>query len=132
MPDTLDYSPTPSTLSRRLVTAIHFTALLSPCLPLIGLYGAWIVAWITLGHPPRPSLDDPKAVLGLAYDASALSLLFLPAGAAAGLCSVLLAVAADRPKKTKAFWTTAVAVLWTIALGLLVWDPLAVGYWWMD
>jgi hypothetical protein len=24
------------------------------------LHSAWVAAWLELGHPPRPSLDDPK------------------------------------------------------------------------
>ena len=130
MADTLPYSATPPKLSRRLLTAIHFTALLSPFLSLIGLYGAWLVAWTTFGHPPRPSLDDPKAVLRIAYDASALSLPFLPAGLAAGLCGV--ATARHQPKLPTILWTITLAALWTGAIGLLMWDPVGVGYWWMD
>ena len=32
---------------------------------LIAMYGSWLGAWMTLGHMPRPMLDDPKSIGGL-------------------------------------------------------------------
>jgi hypothetical protein len=33
-----------------------------PLLLLACLYATWWAAWYCLGHPPRPSLDDPKFI----------------------------------------------------------------------
>jgi nitric oxide reductase large subunit len=32
--------------------------------PAAALYGTWIAAWISLGHRPEPSLNDPKGING--------------------------------------------------------------------
>jgi len=31
-------------------------------IPAASVYFTWLVAWLTLGHPPRPLLDDPKHI----------------------------------------------------------------------
>ncbi len=36
-----------------------------PLLLVASFYGCWLVAYMTLGHPPRPSLDDPKSIGGV-------------------------------------------------------------------
>ncbi len=38
-----------------------------PLVLLASLYLTWFAGWVALGHPPRPSLDDPKYI-GLLVD----------------------------------------------------------------
>jgi len=47
------------------VRATIWVCLVYPWLPLASLYLTWVAAWIALGHPPRPSLDDPKSISDL-------------------------------------------------------------------
>jgi hypothetical protein len=37
-----------------------FLASAYPLAFMLCLHAAWVAAWLELGHPPRPSLDDPK------------------------------------------------------------------------
>jgi hypothetical protein len=132
MTEALDYSSAPRTLNRRLVAAVHLTALVSPLLLVAGFYGAWVLAWFTLGHRPRPSLDDPSDVLGAAYYASGLPVLFGPVGAIVGLCSIVLLALTHRLHARVLLWTMVLAALWAGAIGLARWDPLQVVNWWFD
>ena len=132
MGEALDYSSAPCMLNRRLVAAVHFTALVSPLLPLVGFYGAWALAWIALGHRPRPLLNDPSDVLGAAYAASGLLVLWMPIGVIVGLCSIVLFGVTHRLQMRVLLWTIAIVALWVGAIGLARWDPLQVVYWWFD
>ena len=53
------------TESERQVGKIAFVASIYPLLFLLCLYATNVAAWLELGRPPPPSLDDPKD-LGLA------------------------------------------------------------------
>ncbi|MEW4566860.1 hypothetical protein AB1L88_03245 [Tautonia sp. JC769] len=59
------------TRSRRFFRSRELALLagLHPVLVAGGVYGSWLLAWRMLGHPPRPSLDDP---LGIAPSVSLL------------------------------------------------------------
>lgn len=44
----------------RLGARLWQLSLAYPALCVGALYGTWCLAWFSLGHPARPSLDDPK------------------------------------------------------------------------
>src|SRR5262245_46837926 len=46
-------------LGRKLTKDV-FLASAYPLAFIFCLHSAWVAAWLELGHPPRPSLDDPK------------------------------------------------------------------------
>ncbi len=55
-----DEGPSPKArLQNRLLWGFAY---LYPIYALVAFYGTWLVAWATLGHMPRPSLDDPKSI----------------------------------------------------------------------
>src|SRR4051812_3648070 len=65
----------------RIPRLLLLSAWAYPLLLVAGFYGTWVIAWLVLGHPPRPSLDDPKsisAVVDVPYVATALLLLIMP------------------------------------------------------
>jgi hypothetical protein len=47
---------------QRLLWALAY---LYPINFLCAFYGAWLFAWATLGHMPRPMFDDPNSIGGL-------------------------------------------------------------------
>jgi len=52
-----------------------------PVLLLTVSVGSWLVAWMVLGHMPRPSIDDPKEVLGWGSYLEPLAIMAMPLGA---------------------------------------------------
>ena len=74
-----------------------------PLLPLAMLYFTWIVAWIVLGHAPRPSLDDPKSissVVDVSYLVTLLLLMSMPFGLVIGLViGLVLTRASPAPQR---------------------------------
>jgi hypothetical protein len=110
-----------------------------PALCIASLYLTWFVAWASLGHMPRPNLDDPKYI-GLFVDIPYfLSMFLLMGGPGAFLLGVLMApVAAARqaaPGKRLLRWILALAVLlllWAASLWFLRADPWEVSTWYMD
>ncbi len=104
-----------------------------PGLLILSLYGTWLMAWLTLGHMPRPSLDDPKRIglgVDIAYLLAGLLLIGFPAAALLGVASQFFG--------THRSWTKRIllgillALTWVIVIMFLRWDPLLVGTWYMD
>lgn len=65
----------------RVKLIIWLVAFFYPVLVALSVYVSWLVAWICLGHKPRPSLDDPSRIGGamdLAYFVSALAFISAP------------------------------------------------------
>ena len=101
--------------------------------PIASVYFVWLVAWLTLGYPPRPSLDDPSQIsptVSAVYFISGLFLVSLPVSVIAGPIVQLIAAGRSLPiRGTYAVISVAVSVG---AILLLRWDPLDVVYWYMD
>lgn len=115
---------------------IAATALLLYPVALVGSFWAtWQVAHLSLGHAPRPSLDDPKYindVVGSLHLGTTLMLLLLPGFA---LSSLLFGATAafDRARAGKRLLVaTGSAVLLTAAILLLRADPFRIVTWFMD
>jgi hypothetical protein len=102
---------------------------------LLALYGTWWAGRLSLGHWPRPSLDDPKAIDGIKapYFATGMMLLLLPAALLAPLAamaSVWLAPHAERKRTTVEALMALAGVVLTIAISR--WDPHDVLAWFFD
>jgi len=111
-------------------------SLFLPLLVAAPLYGEWLLATWSLGHPPRPSLDDPKDIVGSnwMHGITALAILgALPAACAALALNVLEACfnRSSGPRAVVARMSV-VIISWLALLALLRWDPGAVVYWWFD
>lgn len=97
------------------------------------LHLTWVVARLSLGYWPRPSLDDPKgiAVIGPLLWATLILIVLMPL-ALAGLW-VLPMIALSRGRWMRAaVQLFAGVMLITIGIALLRWDPFDVAVWFMD
>lgn len=102
------------------------------------LYTTWLLAWFSLGAPPRPSWDDPQniALIGLPSLLTSILLAGTPFVLLITLlCLLLLGFLLFRRKslgyRYLNLWGLAI-LLWGTAIGLLFWDPLRVWYWYLD
>ena len=104
-----------------------------PLLTLAALYVTWLVAWVSLGHMPRSSLDDP-AQIGPWVDVSAVAFALLRLGmlpAFAVHIGLAVATIARTGRRTLAPLAAAAAA-WIVAYVVLAVDPGRVLYWYMD
>jgi hypothetical protein len=132
MERTLNYSRFGGTTGNRLIRTAHVIAFIYPFLLAAAFYGAWLLAWAKLGHPPRESWDDPAQTLGVFYYVSALPLLGLPVAAIVAMVSIFVRFLQPGPRFAAFMTPCVVAALWVAAIVLLRCDPLGVGRWWMD
>lgn len=117
-----------------LISLAHAIGVVYPLLFVGQIYGCWLLAWSTLGRPPRPSWDDPAEVLGwIYYVAGGLIVPLMPPALITALCSIVLRLARSRShpvrQVTLALLTLA---LWVGGFALLRWDPWRVVEWWGD
>ena len=116
--------------------ALRIYTLSYPFALVAGFFVTWFAGRASLGHWPRPSLDDPGQIGGWFDVPHAITgMLLVP-----GFPAFVLAVAAlvyracrDSPERARLLTTAAVSVLFMIAAFLyLRWDPLRIGDWFMD
>lgn len=128
------------TTGARWLTAYAWVTALYPLFAIGLVYICWFAAWYELGHVPRPSLDDPKDIDGLAapaYLAAAIGLHALGAAffTAVPLCLVrAYAWMTIRPRR---HWAATVLMLagitaWALAFVLSSIDPGGVLFWFFD
>jgi hypothetical protein len=132
--ETLDYASPAHTLPPKWLTVLRRTALTFPVLTLLALYGQWFLSWAVLGHPPRPSLDDPKDITGANWMhpiTGILLMTYFPAGVMAFALNVAHTVF-HQPMRRRILSWTVFFVLWLGAIALLIRDPGKVLYWWFD
>lgn len=120
---------------RRLLALGAQLSLVFPLSVLWSLYGEWLLASLALGHPPRPSIDDPKDVplANIAHWGTMIALVaMLPMGVAALALNTWDASA--RKLGGGVIAARAVVILGLLAgtIAWLRWDPGRVMYWWMD
>ena len=102
-------------------------------IPAASVYFTWLVARLTLGRPPRPSLDDPSqisAAVSTVYFISGLLLLSLPVLVIAG--PIVQLVVAGRLLVIR---VTYAVISFFVSVGtilLLRLDPYDVVYWYFD
>jgi hypothetical protein len=94
-------------------------AVASPLLFAGAVLIAWVAAWLALGHPPRPSLDDPKSIgtpVRIAVGMTYFFLVLVPAGIV-GSIALPLVLVASRSDESKRRRGLEIAVF--IALAIL-------------
>ena len=102
-------------------------------IPAASVYFTWLVAWLTLGHPPRPSLDDPSqisAAVSTVYFVSGLLLLSLPVLVIAG--AIVQVVVTGRSLVVR---VTYAVISFFVSVGTILFlrlDPYDVVYWYFD
>ncbi len=107
---------------------------LYPLLVCAALYGLWFGAWWHLGHPPRPSMDDPKGVASTAWlNLTSVLLLGLLPGSLAMVVVQVARVLRDHRQPWRALGRAAVGcAVWAGAFVLLAADPGDVLLWFFD
>ena len=70
----------------------------APWISIAALVLLWGFAWLLLGHPPTPSIDDPKGIggPGFAWAYQATGFLLLPLFPAMGLAILMLGIQTGR------------------------------------
>ena len=122
----------------RLKFVIWLSAYLFPVWLVCSFYSVWLVAWIQLGHRPRPMLDDPKDIGGFmdfAYFVPGFLLLAMPALIPLGLAASFfcpLRVCRGRRFILSTTLVVLYVALCTFALVGLRKDPGGVVEWWLD
>src|SRR6185312_12782716 len=124
---------------RRLVVSAWVMALY-PMILLSALYAAWFIAWHALGHPPRPSLDDPKFISPLvdkACDAAGIVMMgtFLSLLACILLTAVMFGrswFAKDNPQSRVDLSPIFILLTWFAGIGIILVEPSRVLEWHFD
>jgi len=102
-------------------------------LPAFSVYVTWLVAWIALGHQPRPMLDDPKFIgplVSAVYLISGLLLLAMLPIATAGPLFQL--TTGGRKLSVRAVFAGVSLSMSVASIMILRWDPIRVVYWYFD
>lgn len=116
---------------------VWLAAFFYPVLVLLSVYVSWLVAWISLGHLPRPSLDDPSSIDGLmdwVYPASILALISMPVLTplcffSSFLCPLRLS---KNPSLQWLFLGSIYIALCCVVIATIRSDPGRVFEWWFD
>jgi hypothetical protein len=102
---------------------------------LTALYGEWFLAWLSLGHEPQCSLDDPKDINGSSFlhPITALALTGLTP-TAVGIIVLTVQNLFDRRRGVRAAIMRSVwpLALWIGMFAILRFDPHPVLTWWFD
>jgi hypothetical protein len=108
-----------------------------PLLAAICFYSSWLVAWVMLGHVPRPMLDDPKSIGGImdfAYIVATLSIISFPILTPLFLCSSFFCPLRFSNHQVAQGLTLAIVyICMSAAIAMTIWyDPGNVVEWWLD
>jgi len=111
-----------------------------PMLMLGSLYATWLVAWGVLGHPPRPSLDDPKYIsvlVDIPYVLTKILMIAMPGAMVLGAGLTPLYLRSHGSSRGVLVAKTSLAllilaVLWAATIAVCRLDPWNVSMWYMD
>lgn len=119
----------------RLRPWVVFLAAYPVLLP-VCLYVTALAAWGTLGHWPRPNLDDPRSLGWAVSSLSTATTLVITAGmgiwAAGWLGTGLVAVLRSGHRRVLAGVLVLTAACFAASIGFVRWDPLSVAVWLAD
>jgi hypothetical protein len=119
----------------RLLAFIANATMVFPLVFLVLLYGEWFLGWLVLGHPPRPSIDDPKdiPVASSVHWVTLIALMgLLPIGLGAVCWNLWFVIAAKLGSARILGRMLAVVALFGGTITLIRLDPGRVVYWWFD
>lgn len=122
-----------SSRADRLLVNLIYLALIYPVFAIFVVHVEWLLGWYSLGHPPIPSMDDPKFIEGSSWMhpltgviLGGLYLFFL-------VTPVLATILGFRQSSKFAVLTLLCYALGFVGLiGMCRWDPLQVMEWWFD
>lgn len=116
--------------------ALRAYVLSYPLVLLLAFLGTWLAGRASLGHWPRPSLDDPKSIgawVDVPYTITGLLLVVgLPAFIIAVL-ALLYRAYCDEALRRRLLLVSALSIACMVATILVLrWDPLGVVAWYAD
>lgn len=135
MTGTLNHAFPATTASAAMLRRFAVASLLWPVLVAVLLYGEWLFATWSLGHVPRPSVNDPMDIPGSRWMHIFTTLAILGAVPAALTALVLNTIAMELHKPNVLHGLirlAAVMVSWSVLVALVRWDPGSVLLWWLD
>jgi hypothetical protein len=135
MAETLEYAREVRPRRSKLLVSFANVALIYPLTLASGFYVDWLAAWYLLGHKPRPTLDDPKQIAGLAGVETAFGFFLLAMSLATCLGFVVTGVYGVKGQfRVRELVERLIlfVVFWVGTCALLVVDPGGVLYWWLD
>ncbi len=113
-----------------------WVASFSPVLVLLSLYALWAFGWGFLGHPPRPTLDNPLRlnshlegpvyllfILAMASPLSLVACLLLP------VLSIAFGMGGGRSLAREFAPLLTLPIVWLCVIAVLAWDPLRILDW---
>ena len=127
-------APAESVRSHRLAAAARLS-LLFPLVVLASFYAEWLLASLVLGHPPRPSMDDPMDVPGMNWlhvGTGVALLAMLPMGLVALALNTYEASSRGLSGRVAGRRAVLVLALLAGAIAWMRWDPGRVMEWWWD
>lgn len=125
---------------RKLVSPLTRVAYAYPVLMLAALYATWFVAWAVLGHPPRPSLDDPKYIstfVDIPYIFTMILIIATPGAMVLAVGLTPLHFRRLESSRGAVVTKTTLALLmlvalWAVTIAVCRLDPWNVSMWYMD
>ncbi|MEO1523825.1 MAG: hypothetical protein AAFX06_00230 [Planctomycetota bacterium] len=104
-----------------------------PLMLLAALYATWMIGWMELGHPPRPSLDDPSSISWVVNTACLITGLLLVGFPAAVFFGATIQLC-DRVRSLSERFLSVIGLFtcWVFTIAFLRWDPFLVMSWFMD
>jgi hypothetical protein len=119
-----------------MARALRIYLLSYPFASVASLFCTWFAARFSLGHWPRPYLDDPKQIEGWFYYLFLFARLLFEVGDPAfliGVCIVIYLAIRDVPKRKEHLRTVLLSLLFMAAVNLFLrWDPWRIWGWFMD
>lgn len=116
--------------------ALRAYVLSYPAVLLLAFLATWLAGRVSLGHWPRPSLDDPKFIgawVDVPYTITGFLLVAgLPAFTGAVLWLLYRAYCDETQRKSLLLASAFSIVCMVATILVLRWDPLGVVAWYMD
>jgi hypothetical protein len=116
--------------------ALRAYVLSYPGVLLLAFFATWLAGRISLGHWPRPSLDDPKFIgawVDVPYTITGLLLVVGLPAFAIGVLGLLYRDYCDATRRKSLLVVSGVSMVCMVATILVLrWDPLGIVAWYMD
>lgn len=116
--------------------ALRAYVLSYPGVLLLAFFATWLAGRISLGHWPRPSLDDPKSIgawVDVPYTITGLLLVVGLPAFAIGVLGLLYRAYCDATRRKSLLVVSGVSMVCMVATILVLRrDPLGIVAWYMD
>lgn len=131
--DERTYITGPDARAARWLNRACLTVTMLPLFCWLMMQVTWLLAMLSLGHRPRPSIDDPKDIAAITpfYWATLILLILMPL-AIGGLLVLPLSALSQHRWRRMALPMCVGGLSIVLGVTLLRWDPFDVSVWFMD